>query len=74
MPIQSTREYYVTCEMYGMEGRSFQDIRDCQGGGYESHDRSEVIKDALHAGWLRRGRLWYCPHCRKKIEKQESDK
>jgi hypothetical protein len=68
MPIGHTKEYYVRCENYAREGRTFEEIRNCYGGGYESHDRSEVIRDALSAGWLRMGKLWYCPWCKHRME------
>ncbi len=68
MGIEWVKEYRIICEMYAKTGRSFDDLRYCYGGGYENHNRKLVIVDALQAGWLRKGKLWYCPHCRKKVE------
>jgi hypothetical protein len=68
VPIGHTKEYHVRCENYSREGRTFEEIRACYGGGYESNTRSTVIERALGAGWLRMGKKWYCPWCKKRME------
>jgi hypothetical protein len=63
MPIILIRTYEARCD-----GDCCLAAEGCQ------LDADEMLSDAIHLGWLQRGRKLYCPECRPKHEPKPRSK